>query len=138
MAEESYQIEKHIELTRSNLGGNLRELEQIVKHSTDWRTHFERNPAMVLGVALGGGALLGMITGGKGHRRALTYGSDSRHSPSGGNENTLLADTWGNVKGALVGLTVEKLRNAVNQALPGFGEHYDRLDPKRSSSSRTW
>ena len=136
MIDVSHQIEKHIESTRSNLGSNLRELEQMVKRSADWRTHFDRNPSVILGLALGGGALLGMIAGGKAHRPAPVYGNDLRRSAEGSNGNKVVTETWGTVKGALVALTVEKVRDLVNEALPGFGVHYDRLHSRRSSSSQ--
>jgi hypothetical protein len=38
-----------------------------VRRGTDWKTYFDRNPMMMLGVALGGGLLLGTAVGKRGH-----------------------------------------------------------------------
>jgi len=64
MDEKPDQIIDHIEAKRDELGRNLSELESRVRETTDWRTHYERNPMLVLGAALGGGILLGTIVGG--------------------------------------------------------------------------
>jgi len=64
------QIETHIDATLGRLGENFEELEDKVKSATDWRTQFEKRPAVVIGVAFGGGvllaALLGRLLGGRG------------------------------------------------------------------------
>jgi len=52
----------HIESQRNELGRNLNELETRVRRTTDWRAQFDRNPMLMMGVALGGGLLLGTIT----------------------------------------------------------------------------
>ena len=64
MDEKPDQIIDHIEAKRHELGRNLSELESRVRETTDWRTHYERNPMLVLGAALGGGILLGTMVGG--------------------------------------------------------------------------
>ena len=64
MDEKPDQIIGHIEAQRNELGRNLSELESRVRETTDWRTHYERNPMLVLGAALGGGILLGAMVGG--------------------------------------------------------------------------
>ena len=58
MAERPDQIARHIESARSELGSNLHELEEKVRQEADWKTHFERNPLTLLGLAFGGGVLL--------------------------------------------------------------------------------
>src|SRR5689334_16637181 len=65
MDEKPDQIIGHIEAQRDQLGRNLNELEDRVRQTTDWRTHYERNPMLVLGAALGGGLLLGAVVGGR-------------------------------------------------------------------------
>lgn len=63
MDEKPDQIMSHIESQRNELGRNLNELESRVRRTTDWRAQFDRNPMLMMGVALGGGLLLGTITG---------------------------------------------------------------------------
>lgn len=67
MDEKPDQILGHIEAQRNELGRNLNELETRVRRGTDWKTYFDRNPMMMLGVALGGGLLLGTAVGKRGH-----------------------------------------------------------------------
>jgi len=62
MDEKPDQIMNHIESQRNELGRNLNELETRVRRTTDWRAQFDRNPMLMMGVALGGGLLLGTIT----------------------------------------------------------------------------
>ena len=63
MDEKPDQILNHIESQRNELGRNLGELETRVRRTTDWRTHFDRNPMLMLGAALGGGLLVGTLVG---------------------------------------------------------------------------
>jgi hypothetical protein len=90
MDEKPDQIMSHIESQRNELGRNLNELETRVRRTTDWRAQFDRNPMLMMGVALGGGLLLGTITGSsrKSSRSswsssAKSYGT-SNVSPSSG------------------------------------------------------
>jgi hypothetical protein len=55
-------IEEHIEDTRRDLGANLYELQDRVETAKDWRYQFKRRPGAFLGVAFGGGLLLGKMT----------------------------------------------------------------------------
>ena len=61
MDEESIQIIKHIEEKREQLGENLAELEQKVRHATDWRTYFARKPFVMMGASAVGGLLLAAL-----------------------------------------------------------------------------
>src|ERR1700693_4896997 len=61
MGEKSDQIERHIQHQRSELEDNISELEEKVKSAFDWRTQFEERPALMLGAAFVGGAMLAAI-----------------------------------------------------------------------------
>jgi hypothetical protein len=61
MGERPDQIERHIQHQREELGDNFSELEEKVKSAFDWRTQFEERPAVMLGIALVGGALIGAL-----------------------------------------------------------------------------
>jgi hypothetical protein len=65
MGEKSSQITREIENTRAELGSNLQELERKVRGMTDWRQQFEKNPITLIGLAFGGGLLLGAALGGR-------------------------------------------------------------------------
>jgi hypothetical protein len=80
MDEKSDQILNHIESQRDALGRNLDELEYKVKQTADWRTHFDNNPALMLGLALGGGIIVGAMVGGGGSPKRYRYRGSSSSS----------------------------------------------------------
>ncbi|HYP06908.1 MAG TPA: hypothetical protein VER03_11815 [Bryobacteraceae bacterium] len=86
MDEKPDQIMSHIESQRDQLGRNLNELESRVKSATDWRVQFDKNPMLMMGVALGGGILLGSIVGGsrKNSSNRSSWSSSSRYYPGAG------------------------------------------------------
>ena len=128
MAERPDQIARHIESARNELGSNLHELEDRVRQEADWKTHFERNPMTLLGLAFGGGVLLASIIGGSSRRTFMGPPDYQNGKPSsGGLRNTQISDSWGVLKGALIGLAGLKVRDAFNQAIPGFAEQYDKM-----------
>ena len=61
MGEKPDQIERHIQHQRSELEDHISELEEKVKSAFDWRTQFEERPAIMLGAAFVGGALLSAL-----------------------------------------------------------------------------
>ena len=61
MGEKPDQIEQHIQHTRSELEENISELEEKVKSAFDWRTQFAERPALMLGAAFVGGAVLSAL-----------------------------------------------------------------------------
>jgi hypothetical protein len=132
MVERSDQIEKHIASTRSELGSNLQELEDKVKQAADWRTYFDRNPMMLMGLALGGGVLLGTMTGSNG---GAAQEPPKAGSPFAGRSNAPVADTWYTLKGALIGLAGSKVRTLLDEVLPGFDEQYRRMERDTSASA---
>ena len=136
MAERPDQIARHIESARSELGSNLHELEDKVRQEADWKTHFERNPMTLLGLAFGGGVLLASMIGGPSRRAVIATPEYQNGKPSsGGLRNTQVADSWGTLKGALIGLAGAKVRDALNEVLPGFSEQYDKMERENSASA---
>lgn len=71
MAETTNEIRHHIESQRGRLAEDINELEARVrrmeyrvKESVDWRHQFRTHTGAALGIAFGGGLLLGLLTGG--------------------------------------------------------------------------
>jgi Protein of unknown function (DUF3618) len=129
MAERPDQIEQHIASTRHELGNNLHELEDKVKQATDWRTYYERNPMMMVGLAFGGGVMLATMMGGNRERNAapvMTPAPRPAGYLTGAIQRNPVSDTWQTLKAALIGLSGAKIRSLLDEALPGFTEHYDR------------
>ena len=139
MGETTNQIEAHIEDTRRNLGSNLQELEEKVKSATDWRQHFQTKPMTMIGIAFGGGILLARMLSGSKYRGAYrSYATSPGKSESSGKETWSGSDhqkskaleTWDNLKGALIGVATTRLKEYVDEVIPGFHEQYQRTEEK--------
>lgn len=140
MGQTANQIENHIEDAREHLTSNLRELENKVKSATNWRQQFERRPLIFLGLALGGGVLVGTALGRhSGSRHVHHYAPPAppqgATQPSSLHIPSALAPTidraskvWDTFSGALVGIAAARVKDYVDQVLPGFAEQYSRAE----------
>jgi hypothetical protein len=144
MAEQTDQLEKHIQSKRNELGQNLEELESKVKSAGDWHTYFERYPMTALGISLGGGILLAMLVGRsrtnrrrmvadnvgwqENQSRALAYPA----RPCGARDK--MAETVDTIKGALFGLATAKVQDILSDAIPGFREQYQKTERQKDYS----
>jgi hypothetical protein len=143
MGERSDQITREIEQTKGELGSNLSELENKVKSATDWRTQFQKSPTTMMGIAFGGGVLLSRLVGGNSRRRSHYRsreewdGGEHEKSPraSGGAGLKKASDTWGNIKGALIGVAANKIHEFIGSSVPGFHEEYKKVENYGSRSS---
>ena len=138
MGQATRQIEEHIESTREQLGSNLHELERKVKSVTDWRQHFESNPMLFIGAAVGGGILLSSMLGGRrrsrGNGRYAPATSVESNGSNGLNRDKAL-DAWQNIKGALIGVAATRFTNYVGEIVPGFQEHFECVKQKANSTA---
>jgi len=142
MAEQTDQLEQHIQSKRNELGQNLEELESKVKRAGDWHTYFERYPMTALGISFGGGILLAMLMGGnrsnRGRMVADSIGWQENQSrpaayparPAGGARDKM-AETVDTIKGALFGLATAKVQNILSDAIPGFREQYQKTERQK-------
>lgn len=142
MGQTASQIENHIEDKREDLSQNLRELEYKVKSAADWRHQFENHPAVFLGAALGGGMLLGAVVGRSSGSRHRHYnysfpGTAATVSDSAKTTHTARASSpamesamraWENIKGALIGVAASRLKDYVDEVIPGFSSHYRQAE----------
>jgi len=148
VGEDTNQIERQIAEERSDLGRNLHELEHKAKALADWRTHYRNHTAAVLGVAFGGGLVLGVLTAarrngsGSSESDDLQYGLPGTGSSQPGRVKTFAAaagrsevgqhvkhqvnDVWRMIVDALVGVGATKAVDLIGRNVPGFREHYER------------
>ena len=145
MAEQTDEIQQHIQSKRAELGHNLEELETKVKSAADWHTYFERYPMAALGLSVGGGMVLAMLAGSRsrrgGARMASTLGAGPEGQPmpaatnysrrTSGDTRGKVSETMDTLKGALLGLATSKVRDMLSDAMPGFREQYDRAERQR-------
>ena len=61
MDERTSTVVKDIFKERQKLGENLAELEIKVREAANWRTYFNKNPWMMMGLAAGGGFILSAL-----------------------------------------------------------------------------
>ncbi|MDQ6677383.1 MAG: hypothetical protein M3Z09_08820 [Acidobacteriota bacterium] len=133
MGESTDQIKREIAIQRDDLGSHLNELENKAKSLTDWRGYFEKNPMTMIGVAFGGGLLLATMAGGK---RSRSRGKSSETYEQGGSSKpSKTLETWENVKGALAGLASGKAVEFLDEAIPGFKEHFGKQQGENSTAT---
>jgi hypothetical protein len=155
MGEKPDQIERHIQHQRSELEDNISELEEKVKSAFDWRTQFEERPAIMLGAAFIGGALLSALLPSTSSisskvsslRRKSSSdpwtpytnretappaeshpgSSDSTGSSySRGSSASKTNETWENLKNAAIGMATARISEFIEELVPGFSEHYSK------------
>jgi len=134
MDQTANEIEAHIDRTRDRLGSNLRELEVRVDAATDWREHFRERPHLFLAAAFAGGVMLGTA-----FRRTSTtpgrgYADVSRPVRSNGYVQVQAREFWNNVQGALVGVASAGIKKYIAEMVPGFDEHYRRVEQQRATA----
>ena len=147
MGEKAKRIESHIQQQRRECRANLLELKQKVRRSVDWRVQCEERPMTMVGIAVGGGALLSILMGGRSRSRSEKPSWVDR--PSHFNDAPIprpdfesgasrvyhernAAGTWDILKGALLGLAATKLQGLVEDLLPGFQEEYRKAEAGNS------
>jgi hypothetical protein len=112
VGQRSDEIKRHIDNQREQLGENLERLEERVRSSTDWRTQYSRHPFAALGIAFGGGLLLGVVTVGRGRDNRRKYSGDSGSYSSAGYGTSSLAGAAATTGGAEVSLQRSRRRSS--------------------------
>jgi Protein of unknown function (DUF3618) len=123
------QIEAGIERSRDELGANIHELERRVDKATDWHEQFRLRPFAFLGAAAVGGAVASSLLRRKPIAPAFVAGipaASMRSSERVTWQRNHGSDVWDNVKAAVLSLAGTRLKEYVEQFLPGFDEHYER------------
>jgi hypothetical protein len=161
MDEKPDQIVEHIEHQRNALGRNLDELQHRIKSTADWRVQFDRHPMAMVGLAVGGGLLLGALvssrSGNSGHWRrssgirggqaaaggytasSLLSSASSASSPEGAGtqyQRSRAMETLDTLKGALMGYFSAMAKDWMNELLPGFNQHYEETSRRNQSQSQ--
>ena len=126
MGETSYQIERHINEKRDDLGDNFDELEEKVRAAVDWRAQVQTRPATMIALAFGGGVLLSALLPAFSHRTA-------GDGEAAGKSN----ETWDALKSAFLAVATTKLGGFVDGVLPGFSQEFTQARsgrmPRRDS-----
>ncbi|RPJ51774.1 MAG: hypothetical protein EHM23_33705 [Acidobacteria bacterium] len=161
MGQRSDEIKKHIDTQRSELSENLERLEERVKSTTDWRAQVEKRPMTALGIAFGGGLLLGAVIPGVARRSSASskhltssttqayagqgytgssegstgsYLEQTRRTPKKTATSRELRKTWDmldTIRAAMVSFGATKVKDYLGQAIPGFQDHYTRTEEEQ-------
>ena len=147
MGESTNQIERDIVAERNELGRNLQLLENKARSLADWRTYYRNHPFAMIGVAVGGGVLLGALTSGIGHfshaddvgeeeprRSESRYSAPSAFSSSAARVRRQFGDTWDHIADALLAVAAAKAIDFVGQMVPGFREQFASRHPEQRGS----
>ena len=149
MGESTSQIEQDIVAERNELGRNLQLLESKARSLTDWRTYFRKHPFAMMGVALGGGVLLGALTRNLAQREASEseydahliepddshYAAPSPFASSAARMRRQFGDTWDHIADALLAVASAKAIEFVGQKVPGFREQFASRHPEHRGFS---
>ena len=119
-------LEQHLQDERRALRSNLEELEDRVRSAVDWRRQFRSNTTAFLGLALGGGLLIGLMTA---RRTALPAALKYPTVPAGepaprysDARRRELSPAWRSIESVLIGVAAAILKNTLANMLPGFRE----------------
>ena len=132
-------IEHHLDDERQALRSNLAELEDRVRSAFDWRRQFRSYTAAFLGLAVGGGLLIGLMTA----RRRAVPAARAYPRVAGGKPATPYSDhrrrelslAWRGIESALIGLAAAKCKDTLANLLPGFREQPRRKGDGYDSES---
>jgi uncharacterized protein DUF3618 len=134
-----HQIEAQIDRTREQLGSNLHELSRRVDAATDWQEYYRAKPFAFLGAAAVGGAIAAVAVHAINSRQPReSWTGEPPRSVYEGNHDTYdsprhqVSDFWRNVQAAVVGLAAARLKDYIATLLPGFDEHYQRVEHRAS------
>ena len=126
MDESTVQLQRQLASEREQLNDNLRVLETKAREMTDWRSQFQKQPLLMLGLAFGGGMILSNLVGGRRAAPAVDP-TDGRGRQAWTPRPPATANgSWHRVRDTLsavaTGAAVELLQGVV----PGFKEQFDR------------
>ncbi len=127
------QIVSHIQRTREDLSSNINELENKVKLVTDWKQQFQAHPMLLMGIAFGGGVVLAGLLSGSETRRG-SWGNETEpntyRNGSTAAGTSAAWKTWESTKMALIGLAASRIKDVVDEVVPGFKEHFEAAQGK--------
>jgi hypothetical protein len=138
MGETSNQIERQIQAERGQLGQNLNELELKVQEVTDWRAQFKKRPVLMMGVAVGSGLLLALLTGQR--SRSRWHPSEERrdvghtHRRGTDQQKDKALETFDTIKGAIIGVAAKTFQDFLGQIIPGFKEQFQKTAQEKHAA----
>ena len=142
MDQDMSNIERSIHAERRQLDRNLATLEEQARSLADWRTHYGKHTWAAVGVAVGTGALVGIITGGRprgsrpggGRPLVTSAGLALANLDPHGRAGARIGETWDHILDALMGVASTAAISFVSKHVPGFEQEFAGSQPMRSST----
>jgi hypothetical protein len=128
MGEKAERIERHIEQQRSEVRDNMLELKHKVRRSVDWRAQVDERPLTMVGLAFGGGFLLSAFLSARSSRPDFRSMSSADYRAP---QESSHGGTWEILRGAVIGLAATRLKEIVEELIPGFQEEYRKAEAGR-------
>jgi hypothetical protein len=124
-------LRQTIAATHEDLNRNLEALEAKGQDLTDWRSHVDKRPLMMLGVAFVGGVLAAAVVGGGRSSRPATNDVVGDSVPFKPNPPRASNDTWDRLRAGIGVAAASMAIDAIAKALPDIKDHV--IDPIRAS-----
>jgi hypothetical protein len=135
--EEQVRLKRSIDSSQQELDRNLAALEAKAEDMLDWRTQFDRHPAVFLGLAAGGGLLAAALLGGSSRKRGRAEpvapqepdsAAARRSHPHQGNS------TWEGIREAAGVIATSVALDMLHQVVPGFKDKFEEIKAKVESN----
>jgi hypothetical protein len=138
MGETSNQIEREIRVERTQLDRNLDDLQSKVEEVTNWRAQFQKRPMVMIGFAIGGGLLLGSVSGRRSTSRRYDAntraGEGQPHRRGTELQKYKALETFDTIKGALIGVAANTFQDFLGQLIPSFREQFQKTAQEKRSA----
>jgi hypothetical protein len=125
MDESTMQLQRELASEREQLNDNLRVLETKTRALTDWRSQFQKQPLLMLGLAFGGGMIMSNLLGGGRRAAPAVDPTDGRGRPAW-MPRPPANGSWNRVRDSLSAVATNAAVELLQGVVPGFKEHFDR------------
>jgi hypothetical protein len=143
MSPEPAELKAHIKAQGEGLKENIEEIQNRVKDALDWRFWYKNNTAVALGAVAASGLVLALLLhrrpsgeskfldSGEIHDQMVEPDGRAQLSPTPRSVSRLreIAD---NTMSAVFGVAADKFQDSIANVLPGFREHYNEAQGRRS------
>jgi hypothetical protein len=143
MSHEPAELKAHIKAEGEGLKENIEEIQNRVRGALDWHVWYKKNTAVSLGAVAAGGLILALLfprrpsvashyfdTGDMHDQMVEPQGPARRSSTP--RQFSPLRQVADSTMSAVFGVAADKFQDLMADALPGFREHYNEAQRRRT------